>query len=173
MGIDADPGVKADNSIRKRANDALKDQRLDRIYSMIVTGASDDFIAKELGLSIRNYRRYVKILQIRNVQAQLEKRQEYLAMDLAVTKERLMFDKRQVLRIITDPATIAADKLTAISKDVDINLLLMKLEYEGSLYMRMLNKNDTVAYDTIQRGLFTLPRPRITQSNTSDSPGSE
>jgi hypothetical protein len=49
-----------------------------------------------------------------------------------------MEDKGHLHAIITNPNTIVKDKLDAINSDIALNFTLMKLEYEGSLYLHKL-----------------------------------
>jgi hypothetical protein len=65
---------------------------------------------------------------------QLAKRQEYFLLDIDITRERLLDDKRQLQAIITNPNTSVKDKLDAIKSDLQLNITLMRLEYEGSLF---------------------------------------
>ena len=66
---------------------------------------------------------------------QLAKRQEYFLLDIDITRERLLADKRQLQAIITNSNASVKDKLVAINSDIILNITLMKLEYEGSLFI--------------------------------------
>jgi hypothetical protein len=58
---------------------------------------------------------------------QLAKRQEYFLLDIDITRERLLTDKRQLQAIITNPNTAVKDKLDATNSD--IQLKSMKVAY--------------------------------------------
>ena len=67
---------------------------------------------------------------------QVAKRQEYFLLDIDLTGKRLLADKRQLQAIITNRNTSVRDKLDAINSDIALNITLMKLEYEGSLFVK-------------------------------------
>jgi hypothetical protein len=56
--------------------------------------------------------------------------------DIDLTRKRLLADKRQLQAIITNPNTSVRDKLDAINSNIALNITLMKLEYEGSLFVK-------------------------------------
>lgn len=153
MGINADEGVRADNRVRKRANEALKEQRLDRIYNLILLGASDENIAKTLEMSIGQYRRYVATLRNRNIKGQLSRRKEYFAHDLNICRDRLLFLMRQTLGVVNDQLATNKDKLEAIQLASSLSMTLLRVEYEGSLYLRSLDNRDPIVYNPALRRL--------------------
>jgi hypothetical protein len=67
---------------------------------------------------------------------QVAKRQEYFLLDIDLTGKRLLADKRQLQAIITNRNTSVRDKLDAINSNIALNITLMKLEYEGSLFVK-------------------------------------
>ena len=67
---------------------------------------------------------------------QLSKRQEYFLLDIDITRERLLADKRHLQAIITNSNASVKDKLDAINSDIQLNITLMKLEYDGSLFIK-------------------------------------
>ena len=80
----------------------------------------------------------------------LSKRQEYFLLDIDITRERLLADKRHLQAIITNSDASVKDKLDAINSDIQLNITLMRLEYEGSLFIENhkpnvpLRKTDTI-----------------------------
>ncbi|MGB7955750.1 MAG: hypothetical protein WCF23_17390 [Candidatus Nitrosopolaris sp.] len=70
------------------------------------------------------------------ISGQLAKRQEYFLQDIDKARERFLSDKRQLQAIITNSNASIKDKLDAINSDIQLNITLMKLEYEGSLFVR-------------------------------------
>src|SRR5438128_9564322 len=66
----------------------------------------------------------------------LSKRQEYFLLDIDITRERLLADKRHLQAIITNSNASVKDKLDAINPDIQLNITLMKQEYEGSLFIK-------------------------------------
>ena len=68
---------------------------------------------------------------------QLSKRQEYFLLDIDITRERLLADKRHLQAIITNSNASVKDKLDAINPDIQLNITLMKLECEGIFYVSL------------------------------------
>jgi len=71
-----------------------------------------------------------------------------------MTRERLLADKRQLQTIITNPNVAVKDKLDAINSDIQLNITLMKLEYEGSLFLENYRRNVLRKTDTIDQGIL-------------------
>ena len=71
----------------------------------------------------------------RLVGSQLAKREEYFLQDLQIARERLLADKRQLLEIISNTKTSAKAKLDAINVDIQLNIHLLKMEYEGGQFI--------------------------------------
>jgi hypothetical protein len=67
---------------------------------------------------------------------QLSKRQEYFLQDIDIARERFLADKRQLQEIIDNPNASVKDKLDAFNSDIALNITLMRLEYEGSLFLK-------------------------------------
>jgi hypothetical protein len=78
----------------------------------------------------------MKKLRDNIISDQLSKRQEYFLLDIDITRERLLADKRHLQAIITNPDASVKDKLDAINSDVRLNITFMRLEYEGSLFVK-------------------------------------
>jgi tRNA A22 N-methylase len=74
-------------------------------------------------------------LRDRLVSNQLAKREEYFLQDLQIARERLLADKRQFQEIISNTKTSAKAKLDAINADIQLNIHLLKMEYEGSQFI--------------------------------------
>ena len=102
----------------------------------LFTGISQDEIKRSRNISDRNYTKYMQKLHERIINEQLAKRQEYFLQDIDIARERLLADKRHLQAIITNPDTTVKDKLDAINSDIALNTTLMKLEYEGSLFIQ-------------------------------------
>jgi hypothetical protein len=49
--------------------------------------------------------------------------------------------KRHLQSIITNPNASVKDKLDAINSDIALNITLMRLEYEGSLFIENYKRN--------------------------------
>jgi hypothetical protein len=67
---------------------------------------------------------------------QLSKREEYILQDLHIKRERLLADKRHLQAIITNSNPSVKDKLDAINSDIQLNITLLRLEDEGSLFVK-------------------------------------
>jgi hypothetical protein len=64
-------------------------------------------------------------------------------------------DKRRLQAIIINPDTSVKDKLDAINSDIQLNIMLMKLEYEGSLFIENYKRNVLLRkMDTIDQGIL-------------------
>jgi tRNA A22 N-methylase len=74
-------------------------------------------------------------LRDRLVVSQLAKREEHFLQDLQIARERLLADKRQLQEIISNTKTSAKAKLDAINADIQLNVYLLKMEYEGSQFI--------------------------------------
>jgi len=59
--------------------------------------------------------------------------QEYFIEELVIAKERLLANMRQLQAIITSPNTSDIAKLRVAKVDFQLNITLLKLEYESSL----------------------------------------
>jgi hypothetical protein len=79
---------------------------------------------------------YMQKLRDTIISDQVAKRQEYFLLDIDLTGKRLLADKRQLQAIITNRNTSVRDKLDAINSNIALNITLMKLEYEGSLFVK-------------------------------------
>jgi hypothetical protein len=119
---------------RPRKTKAMLEQELNEIYHLLLDGVSPQEIKTSRNISDRNYTKYMQKLRDNIISNQLAKRQEYFLLDIDITRERLLDDKRQLQAIITNPNTSVKDKLDAIKSDLQLNITLMRLEYEGSLF---------------------------------------
>ena len=62
-------------------------------------------------------------------------------LDIDIARVRLLADKRQLQAIITNPDASVKDKLEAINSDIALNITLMRLEYEGNLFIENYKRN--------------------------------
>ncbi len=69
--------------------------------------------------------------------------QEYFIEELVIAKERLLANMRQLQAIITSPKTSDTAKLRAAKVDFQLNITLLKLEYESSLYFQNYKQQRT------------------------------
>jgi hypothetical protein len=122
-----------------RRSNAQLQVELNEIYNLIVKGAPHREIMNLRNIKERNFRKYLDKLHNSIVSEALGRRQEYFIEDIAITKDRLLYDKRNLLRIITAVDATHKEKLDAINSDIQLNITLMKLEYEGSMYLHGLN----------------------------------
>ncbi|MDP9288682.1 MAG: hypothetical protein M3P08_10860 [Thermoproteota archaeon] len=74
-------------------------------------------------------------LRDRLVSNQLAKQEEYFLQDIQIARERLLANKRQLQEIISNTKTSDKAKLDAINADIQLNIYLLKLEYEGGQFM--------------------------------------
>jgi hypothetical protein len=92
--------------------------------------------------------KYMQKLSDNIISDQLSKRQEYFLLGIDITS--LLADKRELQAIMTNPNTLVRDMLDAINSDIQLNITLMRLEYEGSLFIEnykrsvLLRKTDTI-----------------------------
>jgi len=66
----------------------------------------------------------------------LKQRKLNIAKDIDMARERFLADKRHLQAIITNPEASVKDKLAAINSDIQLNITLLKLEYEGRLFVK-------------------------------------
>ncbi len=121
---------------RPRKTKAMLEHELNEIYRLLLDGIVPEEIKRGRNISDRNYTKYMQKLRDQIITNQLAKRQEYFLQDIDVTRERLLADKRQLQAIITNPDASDKDKLDAINSDIQLNITLMRLEYEGSLFVK-------------------------------------
>jgi hypothetical protein len=128
---------------------AMLEHELNEIYRLLLEVKSSRTI------SDRNYTKYMQKLRDNIISNQLAKRQEYFLLDIEITRERLLSDKRQLQAIITNPNASVKDKLDAINSDIALNITLMKLEYEGSLFIENYKRNVPIRKThTIDQGIL-------------------
>jgi hypothetical protein len=139
MAYENDPGVKQEKATRNRATKALLEHNLTEIYRLMIAGMTNHDIMHQLNLNGRTFRRYVKTIRDRIIADQLAKRQEYFLDDIKTAKERLLMAKRYNLRTINSEDASYAEKTEALKLDAAITMTLLKLEYEGTVYLRVLN----------------------------------
>lgn len=106
----------------------MLEHELNEIYRLFLDGVTSEEIKSSRNISDRNYTKYMQKLRDQMISNQLAKRQEYFLLDIDVTRERLLADKRQLQAIITNPNNAVKDKLDAINADIALNITLMKLE---------------------------------------------
>jgi hypothetical protein len=53
-----------------------------------------------------------------------------------MAKERFLADKRYLQEIIINPKTPVKDKLVAIRTDMELNTALLRLGYEGAVFIK-------------------------------------
>ena len=76
-------------------------------------------------------------------------------LDIDITRKRLLADKRQLQAIINNSDVLVKDKLDAINSDIQLNITLMRLEYEGSLFIENYKRNMPLRKtDTIDQGIL-------------------
>jgi DNA-binding CsgD family transcriptional regulator len=124
---------------RRRPTKALLEHNLTEIYRLMIAGMTNHDIMHQLNLNGRTFRRYVKTIRDRIIADQLAKRQEYFLDDIKTAKERLLMAKRYNLRTINSEDASYAEKTEALKLDAAITMTLLKLEYEGTVYLRVLN----------------------------------
>jgi hypothetical protein len=123
----------------RRPTKALLERNLNEVYRLIIAGMTNRDIMHQLNLNGRTFRRYVKTIRDRNIADQLAKRQEYFLDDVKLAKDRLLFTRRQNLHIINDSETEPKDRIEALKLDAALTMTLLKLEYEGTTFLRVLN----------------------------------
>src|SRR2546430_3434905 len=107
---------------RPHKTKAILEHELSEIYHLLDDGIASQEI--KCYLAERDYTGYRQHLR-----DQQNKRQEYFLVDLAIAKERLLADMRQLQAIITNPNTSTMVKLRAAKADFHLNIALLKLEY--------------------------------------------
>ena len=113
---------------------------LNAIYKLIIQGIPSDEIIKIRNITKRNFADYKSLLRDRIIAEQMEKRAEYFIMDMAKTEEGINRDRRTFLKIMNDPKAPAIAKVTAAKEDRDTLALLLKLSYEGSIYINSIKR---------------------------------
>jgi hypothetical protein len=140
---------------RSRKTKAMLEQELNEIYRLLLDGITSEEIKRSRNISDRNYTKYMQKLRDNTISDQLAKRQEYFLLDIDTARERLLADKRQLQAIINNPNAAVKDKLDAINSDIQLNITLMKLEYEGSLFIENYKRNVPLRKtDTIDQGIL-------------------
>jgi hypothetical protein len=119
---------------RPRKTKAMLEHELNEIYHLLDDGIAPQEIKRYLAeRGYTGYRQHLRDLQ--------SKHQGYILEDLAIAKERLLVDMRRLREIITNPNTSTMVKLRAAKADFHLNIALLKLEYEGILYVEDFRKH--------------------------------
>ena len=129
-------------SKRNRPTKALLENNLNEVYRLMIAGMTSRDIMQQLKLNDRTFRRYVRKIRDRNVTDQLAKRQEYFLYDVKLAKDRLLMAKRFNLRTINSEDSSYTEKTEALKLDATITMTLLKLDYEGTVFLRLLNNNN-------------------------------
>jgi len=112
---------------------AMLEHELSEIYHLLHDGIDSQEIKRYIAdRDYTGYRQHLRDLQ--------SKPQEYFLVDLAIAKERLLADMRQLQAILTNPNTSTTVKLRAAKADFHLNIALLKLEYEGILFVEDYRK---------------------------------
>ena len=111
----------------------MLEHELSEIYHLLQDGIGPQEIKRYI--ADRDYTGYRQTLR-----EQQSKQQEYFLEDLVIAKERLLADMRQLQVIITNPNTSTTVKLRAAKADFHLNIALLKLEYEGILFVEDYRK---------------------------------
>src|SRR2546428_7822468 len=106
---------------RPRKTKAMLDHELNEIYRLLLDGESPQEIKRSRNISDRNFTKYMQKLRDNIISDQLAKRQEYFLLDIDITRERLLGDKRLLKAIINNPSASIKDKLDAINSDIQLN----------------------------------------------------
>ena len=112
---------------------AMLEHELSEIYHLLQDGMGPQEIKRYI--TDRDYTGYRQTLR-----EQQSKQQEYFLEDLVIAKERLLADMRRLREIITNPNTSTTVKLRAVKADFHLNIALLKLEYEGILFVEDYRK---------------------------------
>src|SRR5713101_718123 len=121
---------------RPRKTKVMLEHELNEIYRLLLDGVSQQEIKTSRNISDRNFTKYMQKLRDRIVGDQLAKRRDYFLLDLEIAKERFLADKRHLQEIITNPKTPVKAKLVAIRADIELNTVLLRLEYEGAMFIK-------------------------------------
>jgi hypothetical protein len=116
----------------------------------MIAGITKRDIIQQLKLNDRTFRRYVRKIRDRNITDQLAKRQEYFLDDVKLAKDRLLMAKRFNLRTINSEDASYTEKTEALKLDAAITMTLLKLDYEGTVFLRLLNNNNNNGNDNIE-----------------------
>jgi hypothetical protein len=140
---------------RSRKTKVMLERELNEIYHLLLDGITPGEIKKSRNISDRNYTKYMQKLRDNIISNQLAKRHEYFLLDIDITRERLLADKRHLHAIITNSNVLVKDKLDAINSDIQLNITLMRLEYEGSLFIENYKRNVPLRKtDPIDQGIL-------------------
>jgi DNA-binding CsgD family transcriptional regulator len=135
-------------SKRNRSTKTLLEHNLNEVYRLMIAGMTNRDIKHQLKLNDRTFRRYVKTIRDRNIADQLAKRQEYFLDDVKLAKDRLLMAKRYNLGIINNEETEPSDRIEALKLDAALTMTLLKLDYEGTIFLRALNNDNGNSIET-------------------------
>jgi DNA-binding CsgD family transcriptional regulator len=135
---------------RNRPTKALLEHNLNEVYRLMIAGMTSRDIMQQLKLNDRTFRRYVRKIRDRNVTDQLAKRREYFLYDVKLAKDRLLMAKRYNLRTINSEDSSYTEKTEALKLDAAITMTLLKLDYEDTVFLRLLNNNNNNVNDNIE-----------------------
>src|SRR6188472_1981934 len=141
--------IHQQTSKRNRPTKALLEHNLNKVYRLVmIAGMTNRDIVQQLKLNDRTFRRYVRKIRDRNVTDQLAKRQEYFLYDVKLAKDRLLMAKRYNLRTINSEDSSYTEKTEALKLDAAITMTLLKLDYEGTVFLSYSSAQMTVAKTT-------------------------
>jgi hypothetical protein len=122
----------------RKTNEVERQLRLTEIYRQTILGIPDQDIRthKKVDVSPAQYQRDIKAIRNRIVTEEVNKRREYFLQDMHVAVDRLLQDKRLNFRIIQAENTPVEVRQRAIEFDASLNTTILKIKYEGSLFLR-------------------------------------
>jgi hypothetical protein len=141
--------TSANPNVGRRTNFLQREKRLTEIYRLVTLGMPSEDIrnSKDIDVSEPQYKRDIKAIRHRIVTEEINKRREAFLYDKHICIDQLLHDKRMNLRIIQDQNTPVETRQKAIEFDASLNTTILKIQYEGSLYLRAIdNRNENTRY---------------------------
>lgn len=136
---------KTNKPRKQRMTKVEEDEILNKIYRMMISGIAHRDIRNRLGIeNRRSYNTYCNKIRQQNIERQLKERREYFFHDLELTKDQLLFLKRQNLAIINAPDVTRIEKIMAMEFDYKLNMTILKLKYEGKAELQELEEEGRI-----------------------------
>jgi hypothetical protein len=125
-------------TIGRKTNEIERELRLTEIYRQTILGIPDQDIRKnpKVNVSYAQYQRDIKAIKNRVVTQEVNKRREMFLYDMHIAIDQLLQDKRYNFKIITDEKSPPELRQHAIEFDASLNTTILKIKYEGSLFLR-------------------------------------
>ena len=114
-----------------------REETLYKIRSMRIEGFNKQQIIKQLGMSPNTYDDYLNLIYVQDAETLSKKREQALATDVELYKNRLEKALRNLNYLFGDPTATAKEKVEIVKAIVEISGKLMRVDSEGTALLEL------------------------------------